>query len=100
MNELQHLSEKDLEYFKQQQAEGKPVKIISLDPNVLSEISFDDIEKMERTARENRNGQLSEEEMEAWLRKHHAIVDRSEKPAADEEAGRKKTAEKTGGQDR
>ena len=100
MNEVQHLSEKDLEYFKQQQAEGKPVKIIYLDPNVLSEISFDDIEKMARTVHENRNEQLSEEEMEAWLRKHHAIVDRNEKPASDEKTGRKEGSEKAGGQDR
>ena len=100
MNNLQYLTEKDLKYFRNKQKEGEPVRIIYLDPQTLNKISFDDIEKMERTARENRNGQLSEEEMEAWLRKHHAIVDRSEKPAADEEAGRKKTAEKTGGQDR
>lgn len=78
MNELEHLSEKDLEYFKKQQAEGKPVKIIYLDPDVLAELSFEDIEKMDREARENRS-QLSEEEMEEWLRRHNAVLDESEK---------------------
>lgn len=53
MNELEHLSEKNLEYLKKQQAEGKPVKIIYLDPEVLAELSFEDIEKMDREAREN-----------------------------------------------
>lgn len=83
MNELQHLSEKDLEYFKQQQAEGKPVKIIYLDPDVLAELSFEDIEKMDRAAREHQS-QFSESEMEDWLYRHKVILDENGKKAESE----------------
>ena len=76
MNELEHLSEKDLEYFKKQQADGKPVKIIYLDPDVLAELSFEDIEKMDREAREHQ-GQLSDEEMEDWLRRNNVVLDKN-----------------------
>lgn len=84
MHELKYLNEKDLEYFKRQQAEGKPVRILYLDPDVLSEISFEDLEKMDRVARESTGRQLSEEEMEDWLQRNNVLTDApAESKAAD-----------------
>lgn len=74
MHELKYLNEKDLEYFKKQQAEGKPIRILYLDPDVLSEISFEDLEKMDRASRESTGRQLSEEEIEDWLRRNNVLT--------------------------
>lgn len=75
MHELKYLNERDLEYFKRQQEDGKPVKIIYLDPDVLSDISFEELQDMDRRSKENRGHPLSEEEMEDWLRRNHAVQD-------------------------
>ena len=78
MHELKYLNERDLEYFKRQQAEGKPVKIIYLDPDVLSGISFEELQTMDKKSRENHGHSLSEEEMEDWLRRNHAVQDEND----------------------
>lgn len=75
MRELEYLTEKDLEYFRKQRDEGQPVRIIYLSPEVLDQLSFEDIEAMEREAREKTGQQPTEEELEEWLQKHQAILD-------------------------
>ena len=75
MHELEYLSEKDLEYFRKKRDEGQPVRIIYLSPEVLDQLSFEDIEAMEKEARENTGQQPTEEELEEWLQKHQAILD-------------------------
>ena len=48
MHELEYLSERDLKYFERKRDDGDPVRIIYLSPKVLDELSFEDIEKMEK----------------------------------------------------
>ena len=55
LHDLQYLTEKDLKYFQNRQKEGDPVRIIYLDPESLDKISFADIDRMEKEARE-KNG--------------------------------------------
>lgn len=74
MHELQYLTEKDLEYFKKKQAEGDPVRIIYLSPEALDKISFQDLDRMEKEAREEHGRQPTEEEMEEWLNEHQVIT--------------------------
>ena len=62
MNNLQYLTEKDLEYFRNKQKEGEPVRIIYLDPETLDKISFDDIDRMEKEARAKTGEQPTAEE--------------------------------------
>ena len=68
MNNLQYLTEKDLEYFRNKQKEGEPVRIIYLDSEVLDKISFDDIDRMEKEARDKNGEQPTAEEMEHPIR--------------------------------
>ena len=51
------------------------VRIIYLSPKALDELSFEDIEKMEKEAMEKTGHQVTEEELEEWLQKHKAILD-------------------------
>ena len=85
MHELQYLTEKDLEYFKRKQAEADPVRIIYLSPEALDKISFDDLDRMEKEAREKHGGQPTEEEMEEWLNEHHVITDPPQKKAEEKQ---------------
>ena len=74
MNNLQYLTEKDLEYFRNKQKEGEPVRIIYLDSEVLDKISFDDIDRMEKEARSKAGEQPTAEEMEQWLKERGAVM--------------------------
>ena len=51
------------------------VRIIYLSPKALDELSFEDIEKMEKEAMERTGHQVTEEELEKWLKEHKAILD-------------------------
>ena len=107
MNNLQYLTEKDLEYFRNKQKEGEPVRIIYLDSEVLDKISFDDIDRMEKEARSKTGEQPTAEEMERWLKDRGAVMDakkaeeklKAEKQAAGhgcEKGGGKIEGRKTG----
>ena len=85
MHELQYLTEKDLEYFKRKQAEGDPVRIIYLSPEALDKISFKDLDRMEKEAKEEHGRQPTEEEMEEWLNEHHVITDPPQKKAEEKQ---------------
>ena len=73
MHELEYLSERDLKYFERKRDDGDPVRIIYLNPKVLDGLSFEDIEKMEKEAMERTGHQVTEEELEKWLKEHKAI---------------------------
>ena len=75
VHELEYLTEKDLEYFRKMRDEGQPVRIIYLSPEVLDQLSFEDIEAMEKQVREKTGQQPTEEELEEWLQKHQVILD-------------------------
>lgn len=79
MHELEYLSERDLKYFEQKRDDGDPVKIIYLSPKVLDGLSFEDIEKMEKEAMERTGHQVTEEELEKWLKEHKVIADPEKK---------------------
>lgn len=87
MHELKYLNERDLEYFKRQQAEGKPVKIIYLDPDALSNLSYEELQDMDRRSREDRGHPLSEEEMEDWLRRNHAVQNENDAQSSNAQDG-------------
>ena len=92
MNNLQYLTEKDLEYFRNKQKEGEPVRIIYLDPETLDKISFDDIDRMEKEARDKNGEQPTAEEMEQWLKDRGAVMDA--KKAEEKAKAEKQAAEK------
>ena len=73
MHELEYLSERDLKYFERKRDDGDSVRIIYLSPKILDELSFEDIEKMEKEAIEKTGHQVTEEELEEWLKEHKAI---------------------------
>ena len=101
MNNLQYLTEKDLEYFRNKQKEGEPVRIIYLDSEVLDKISFDDIDSMEKEARSKTGEQPTAEEMERWLKDRGAVMDAKkaeEKLKAEKQAAAKAEREKADGQ--
>ena len=79
MHELEYLSERDLKYFERKRDDGDPVRIIYLNPKVLDELSFEDIEKMEKEAIERTGHQVTEEELEAWLKEHKAVAEPGKK---------------------
>ena len=91
MNNLQYLTEKDLEYFRNKQKEGEPVRIIYLAPETLDKISFDDIDRMEKEAMAKTGVQPTAEEMERWLKDHGAVMD--EKKAEERLKAEKQAAE-------
>ena len=100
MNNLQYLTEKDLEYFRNKQREGEPVRIIYLDCETLDKISFDDIDRMEKEARAKTGEQLTTEEMERWLKDCGAVMEAEkaeEKMKAEKQAAEKAEHEKTAG---
>lgn len=75
LHDLQYLTEKDLKYFQNRQKEGDPVRIIYLDPEALDKISFADIDRMEKEAREKNGREPTEEELEQWLKERGAVTD-------------------------
>ena len=79
MHELEYLSERDLKYFERKRDDGDPVRIIYLSPKVLDELSFEAIEKMEKEAIERTGHQVTEEELEAWLKEHKAVAEPGKK---------------------
>ena len=79
MHELEYLSERDLKYFERKRDDGDPVRIIYLSPKVLDDLSFEDIEKMEKEAIEKTGHQVTEEELEEWLKEHKAIAEPEKK---------------------
>ena len=79
MHELEYLSERDLKYFERKRDDGDPVRIIYLSPKVLDGLSFEDIEKMEKEAMERTGHQVTEEELEKWLKEHKVIADPEKK---------------------
>lgn len=91
MHELEYLSERDLKYFERKRDDGDPVRIIYLSPKVLDDLSFEDIEKMEKEAIEKTGHQVTEEELEEWLKEHKVIKE----PEKEEE----KQNEQQGGQE-
>ena len=101
MNNLQYLTEKDLEYFRNKQKEGDPVRIIYLDPEALDKISFADIDRMEKKAREQKGRQPAEEELEQWLKERGAVMDTKkaeEKIKAEKEVEKRAEQEKATGE--
>ena len=101
MNNLQYLTEKDFEYFRNKQKDGDPVRIIYLDPETLDKISFDDIDRMEKEARDKNGEQPTAEEMEQWLKDRGAVMDAKkaeEKLKAEKQAAAKAEREKADGQ--
>ena len=100
MNNLQYLTEKDFEYFRNKQKDGDPVRIIYLDPETLDKISFDDIDRMEKEARSKTGEQPTAEEMERWLKDRGAVMDAKkaeEKAKAEKQAAQKVEQEKAAG---
>lgn len=101
MHEIEYLTEKDLQYFRKKAANGEPVYILHLDPEVLMDLDTDSLRKDEE------DGEMTAEEMSYWLSRHHALISekeaekkaqerQKEKEAAD--AGSGKTGDsKTGG---
>lgn len=79
MHELEYLSERDLKYFERKRDDGDPVRIIYLSPKVLDGLSFEDIEKMEKEAMERTGHQVTEEELEKWLKEHKVIANPEKK---------------------
>lgn len=75
LHDLQYLTEKDLKYFQNRQKEGNPVRIIYLDPKALDKISFADIDRMEKEAREKKGRGPTKEELEQWLKERGAVTD-------------------------
>lgn len=75
LHDLQYLTEKDLKYFQNRQKEGDSVRIIYLDPEALDKISFADIDRMEKEAREKKGWGPTEEELEQWLKERGAVTD-------------------------
>lgn len=102
MNNLQYLTEKDLEYFRKKQEEGEPVRIIYLDPKALDKITFDDIDRLEKEAGDKAGEQPTAEEMEQWLKDREAVMDTQkaeEKMKSDQEAAEKAEREKSAGRE-
>jgi hypothetical protein len=100
VNNLQYLTEKDFEYFRNKQKDGDPVRIIYLDPETLDKISFDDIDRMEKEARDKNGEQPTAEEMEQWLKDRGAVMDAKkaeEKAKAEKQAAQKVEQEKAAG---
>ena len=91
VNNLQYLTEKDFEYFRNKQKDGDPVRIIYLDPETLDKISFDDIDRMEKEARDKNGEQPTAEEMEQWLKDRGAVMDAKKAKAEREKADGQKT---------
>ena len=101
MHDLKYLTEKDLEYFRNKQKEGDSVRIIYLDPEALDKISFSDIDRMEKEAREKRNRQPTAEELEQWLKERGAVMDTKkaeEKIKAEKEVEKRAEQEKVTGE--
>ena len=101
MHDLKYLTEKDLEYFRNKQKEGDPVRIIYLDPKALDKISFADIDRMEKKAREQKGRQPAEEELEQWLKERGAVMDTKkaeEKIKAEKEVEKRAEQEKATGE--
>lgn len=92
MHDLKYLTEKDLEYFRNKQKEGDPVRIIYLDPEALDKINFADIDRMEKEVREKKGRQPAEEELEQWLKERGAVMDT--KKAEDKAKAEKEAAQK------
>ena len=65
------------------------VRIIYLSPKALDELSFEDIEKMEKEAMEKTGHQVTEEELEEWLKMHKAVAepDKKEEKQNEQECG-------------
>ncbi len=100
MHDLKYLTEKDLEYFREKQKEGDPVRIIYLDPKALDKITFDDIDRMEKEAMEQSGKQPAPEKVEAWLKERRAVMDTKEaeeKAKAEKQAAQKAEQEKAAG---
>ena len=94
MNNLQYLTEKDFEYFRNKQKDGDPVRIIYLDPETLDKI------RMEKEARDKNGEQPTAEEMEQWLKDRGAVMDAKkaeEKAKAEKQAAQKVEQEKAAG---
>ena len=101
MHDLKYLTEKDLEYFRNKQKEGDPVRIIYLDPKALDKISFTDIDRMEKKVREQKGRQPAEEELEQWLKERGAVMDTKkaeEKIKAEKEVEKRAEQEKATGE--
>ena len=47
MHEIEYLTEKDLQYFRKKAANGEPVYILHLDPEVLMNLDADSLGKDE-----------------------------------------------------
>ncbi len=77
MHEIEYLTEKDLQYFRKKAANGEPVYILHLDPEVLVNLDTDSLGEYE-----GEDGELTAEEMSAWLAHHHALI--SEKEAEEQ----------------
>ena len=86
MHEIEYLTEKDLQYFRKKAANGEPVYILHLDPEVLVNLDTDSLGK---DAEEN--GEMTAEEMSYWLSRHHALI--SEKEAEKQAQEREKEKE-------
>ena len=100
MHDLKYLTEKDLEYFREKQKEGEPVRIIYLDPKALDKITFEDIDRMEKEAMEQSGTQPETGKMEDWLKERGAVMDTKEaeeKAKAEKQAAQKAEQEKAAG---
>ena len=74
----------ELSKVQNESAEKEKSRLQQDYPDVLSEISFEDLEKMDRAARESTGRHLSEEEMEDWLQRNNVLTDApAESKAAD-----------------
>ena len=85
MHEIEYLTEKDLQYFRKKAANGEPVYILHLDPEVLMNLDADSLGKDEE------DGEMTAEEMSYWLSRHHALI--SEKEAEERAQERQKEKE-------
>lgn len=98
MHDLKYLTETDLEYFRNKRKEGDPVRIIYLDPEALDKISFTDIDRMEKEAREKKGRGPAEEELEQWLKERGAVMDtKKAEEKAEKKAAQKAEQEKAAG---
>ena len=87
MHEIEYLTEKDLQYFRKKAANGEPVYILHLDPEVLVNLDTDSLGKDA-----DEDGEMTAEEMSYWLSRHHALISEAEAEKQAKEREKEKEA--------
>jgi len=87
MHEIEYLTEKDLQYFRKKAANGEPVYILHLDPEVLVNLDTDSL-----GTDAGEDGEMTAEEMSYWLSRHHALISEAEAEKQAQEREKEKEA--------